>query len=173
MAPEALAPLTCTTNFRMNAPKLFFISLLLATPGKAQEAPIVTLDRALTPIVRTHFPDAQIQVTETSYVAKFGTMDFTVDARQKTGEILAKTHIEEGPNFEGFILRIELQEGRRYLGALRIPQDTPQPYWSTFLDSRTVSKDRHFFIRFSYGSRLRKEFKKAILDALPKSRPNT
>lgn len=157
----------------MNAPKLFFISLLLATPAKAQESPIVTLDRTLTPIIRTHFPEAQIQVTDTAYVAKCGTMDFTVHGSQKTGEILAKTHIEEGPNFEGFILRIELKEGRRYQGALRIPQDTPQLYWSTFLDSRTVSRDRHFFIRFSYGSRLKKEFKKAILDALPKSRPNT
>ena len=156
----------------MNTPKLVFISLLLATPGTAQETPIVTLERALTPIVRTHFPEAQIQVTETSYVAKRGTMDFTVHRRQKTGEVLAMTHIEEGPNFEGFLLRVELQEGR-YQGALRIPQEMSEPYWTTFLDSRTVSKDRHFFIRFSYGSRLKEEFKKAILDALPKSRPNS
>lgn len=159
--------------FPINAPKLFFISLLLATPATAQESPIVTLDRALTPIVRTHFPEAKIQVTDTSYVAKRGTMDFTVHRRQKTGEVLATTHIEEGPNFEGFLLRVELQEGPRYQGALRIPQDNPQPYWTTFLDSRTMSKDRHFFIRFSYGSRLKEEFKKAILDALPKSSPNS
>src|SRR5579863_2003485 len=55
----------------------------------------------LTETIRKHCPQATIEVTETGFVAKSGTMMFTLHGRWKTGEIDPKTFQEEGPNFKG------------------------------------------------------------------------
>jgi hypothetical protein len=101
--------------------------------------------------------------------AKHGTMTFTIHRRWKTGEILEQTDQTEGPNFEGFILALSVQEGK-YEGQAVVPQTLGTPYWQTYID-RPATEDGqgHYVINFSYGSRLNKEFMKELFEALPKT----
>ncbi len=137
----------------------------------AEDAALDGVQRAVAPVIRQYFPEAEVKRTDTSYIAKHGVMQFTVHGQSKTGEIAAQTHQEEGPNYRGFILDIALQDGR-YQGAAVIPQHLKRPYWTTFIDAAAVAgEDKHLWIRFSYGGRLDPEFQKALLAALPKSLP--
>jgi hypothetical protein len=140
---------------------------LLATAGFSPAAPPPDdLVKRMTEVVRTHCPDATIEATDEGFLAKSGTMKFTVHGRSKTGEISPKTHQEEGPNFRGFVLRVTLNDGP-YRGAAVVPQTLQGPYYPTEISAPAVG-DKHYLVRFSYGTRLDPEIKKAILDVLPK-----
>lgn len=149
------------------------ISTLLAvwvTAGVAQASPPPdALVRSLTAKIRQHCPEAQIEVTEQAFIAKSGTMMFTVHNRSKTGEIFPTTHQEEGPNFKGFLLQVSLQDGP-YQGAAVIPQTLQGPYFATLIDGPPTERgDQHYWVGFSYGSRLDPDLKQAILDAIPRT----
>jgi hypothetical protein len=120
----------------------------------------------LTKTIRKHCPQAKIEVTRQAFVARFGTMRFTIHGRSKTGQFDAGTYQQEGPNFKGFILRVALQEGK-YAGAAVVPQILQGPYFPTFIDALSVEQDKkHYLIRFSCGSRLDPDLKKAIFEVL-------
>src|SRR5687768_7904729 len=90
--------------------------------------------------------------------------------RGKAGEVYEQTYQEEGPNWKGFILRVELREGK-YAGAAVIPQTLQQPYFQTFIDGPNVDgADKHYFVTFSHGSRLDPKLKNAIMEAIPRTR---
>ena len=120
----------------------------------------------MTEAIRKHCPDATIETTKEGFVAKSGTMKFTVHARSKSGEIFPKTHEEEGPNFKGFVLHVSLHDGK-YMGAAVAPQTIQGPYYPTEF-SAPAAGDKHYLVHFSYGSRLDPDLKKAIQDVLPK-----
>ena len=124
------------------------------------------LNENITKIVLKHFPKADIAVNDGNFVAKQGTMVFTVHRRSKTGEVGKKTDQVEGPNYRGFILSISARDGK-YHGAAEVPQTLRRPYWQTYIDRppRKGGKS-HYVINFSYGSRLNREFMKAVLEAL-------
>lgn len=137
--------------------------------GTTATDPLATLSRSLTPVVLKYFPDAKIEITPTLYLAKLGTMAFTIHGRHMTGEISPTTHVEEGPNYKGFIIRLELREGP-YRGQAIVPQELNDVYWRTWLDVVPVAeRDQHLVIGFSYGNRLDEEFKAAIVKVLPTS----
>src|SRR5439155_23836766 len=117
---------------------------------------------------RTHCPDAKIEVTKQEFVAKVDTMMFTLHRRGKAGEVFPDTYQEEGPNWKGFILRVTLREGT-YGGAAAVPQILQEPYFATYIDAKAVKKNdaKHYFVRFSYGSRLDQDLKKAISETIP------
>jgi hypothetical protein len=146
-----------------------FLSFGFFPADAAEDSPITTLDRTLTPIIRKTFPDAKIEVTATTYQAKHGTMDFTVHRRNMAGEIFPQTDVLEGPSYKGFFLHIGLHDGL-YDGQAVMPQDLQEPYWTTFLDAPALpGKKQYFLVNFSYGSRLDKDFKQAMMEVLPKS----
>ena len=154
----------------MMIPRLFLCLIFFASPAFAEDTSIADLDRSLTPIIRKYFPDSTIQVSATEYVAKHGTMAFTVHGRSMTGEVSPTTHVTEGPNYKGFMLRIGLHDGP-YQGQAVVPQQLNELYWATFLDAAPIpGHNQHLMTGFSVGSRLNEEFKKAVLNALPKSR---
>jgi hypothetical protein len=124
----------------------------------------------LTETIRKHCPQATIEVTESGFVAKSGTMMFTLHGRWKTGEVDPKTFQQDGPNFKGFMLSLELRDGK-YDGAMVMPQTLQEPYFPTFIDAPSVEKNKYYLIRFSYGSRLDPDLKKAIFEAIPAIRP--
>ncbi len=153
----------------MNIPRFFLCLVFLASPALAEDTSIADIARSLTPIIRKYFPAATIEVSSTEYVAKHGTMAFTVHGRGMTGEVSPTTHVTEGPNYEGFMLRIGLHDGP-YRGQADIPQRLNEPYWTTFLDAAPVpDRNQHLMTGLSVGNRLNEEFKKAVLKALPKS----
>ncbi len=123
----------------------------------------------LTKTIHKHCPQAKFEVTGQEFIARVGTMMFTIHGRSKTGEVDARTFQGEGPNFKGFILRVSLHDGK-YEGAAVVPQILQGPYFPTFVDAPSVTKGKkHYEIRFSYGSRLDPGLKKAIFEVLPKT----
>jgi hypothetical protein len=146
------------------------ISVASASVGWAGAIPDELAQR-LTTAIRARCPNAQIEKSDEGFVAKDGTMLFTIHGRSKTGEVSATTHQEEGPNFRGFLLRISREDGT-YQGAAVVPQTLQQPYFQTFIDARpTDGGAAHYHIRFSFGTRLDAELKAALLEALPKEKP--
>ncbi|HEY7310080.1 MAG TPA: hypothetical protein VH643_12030 [Gemmataceae bacterium] len=134
------------------------------------EPPPDELVKALTKTIRKHCPDAKIEVTKQAFVAKYGAMMFTLHGRSKSGEFFPETHRQEGPNFKGFILHVEVHDGR-YQGAAVVPQTLQGPYFPTFLDAPAFEKgNQHYLVKFSYGSRIDPDLKKAIFEAIPKTR---
>jgi hypothetical protein len=129
------------------------------------------LERTLTPIIQKYFPDAQFSKTNTEFVAKHGTMEFLVHGGNKTGEFAPEPRREEGPNYRGFLLQIQVLDDRFPMAAA-VPQEIRHPYWTTFLDSAPLPGTKfHFLIGFSYGSRLDPVFRETIRAALPSSLP--
>lgn len=121
-------------------------------------------------LVRKHCPDAEIVQDDRKMSAKDGTMMFTIHPRLKTGEVLKKTVQVEGPNFRGFLLQFSVVEGK-YHGAAEVPQTFHDPYWQTYFDCpQTEDGDGYYRIRFSYGSRLDKDFKKAVFQVFTATR---
>ena len=150
----------------MLKPLLLLVALI--STACAADSPLGEVDQSLTEIVRRYFPDAKIERAENAYIAKHGTMEFTVHNSSKTGEFSPQAGEEEGPNFKGFILDIRVNEGP-YQGAAVVPQELRRPYWTTYITAERVpGKDKHYFIGFSYGGRLDPEFKAAIFTALKK-----
>jgi hypothetical protein len=56
-----------------------------------------------------------------------------------------------------------------YAGQAMVPQELHGPYYPTFINAPpTEDGGNHYWISFSYGSRLGPGLKQAIFDALPK-----
>ena len=126
--------------------------------------------KALSETIGKKCPEAKIEITKDAFIAKHGTMTFTLHSRAKTGEISPQTYQQEGPSFKGFILRVALEDGQ-YGGAAMVPQTLQEPYFAIFLDAPvTDDGKKHYQVHFSYGSRLDPELKKAILEAIPRTR---
>ena len=136
---------------------LAFLASVITTHA---EPPPDEMVQKLTKTIRKHCSDAKIDVTKNEFVAKYGTMIFTIHGRSKTGEINAKTYQQEGPNFKGFILRVALLDGK-YSGAASVPQTLEGPYFPTFVDAPSAENGKkHYEVRFSFGGRLDPELKK-------------
>lgn len=167
---------------RPTAPRTFHILFVVTTiffhtlpasftrKGECEAAPpSETLVRKLTDVIREKCPDAQIEVTEKEFIARHGTMQFTMHGRSKTGEVSSATFQQEGPNFKGFLLKVSQQPGP-YQGAAVVPQTLQQPYYPVYIDAAaTEDGQSHYWVTFAYGSRLDPELKKAIFETIPKS----
>jgi hypothetical protein len=123
-----------------------------------------------TETIRKQCPGAKIDVIDDTFIAKDGTMIFSVHRRSKTGEVYPELDRVEGPNFKGFMLRISLNKGK-YEGAAQVPQTLKEPYYSVYIDApSTGDRMNHYQVSFSYGSRLDADLKNAILEMIPRTR---
>jgi len=143
-------------------------SRLLAGPaGQTQVADRIRM------LVRKHFPDAVVAQDNGEFTAKHGTMVFTIHRHTMTGEVLKETDEVEGPNYKGFMISISVRDGE-YNGQAAVPQTMNERYWLTFIDGPPTEDGKgHYVISFSYGSRLNRDFMKAVFEALPKARTPT
>jgi hypothetical protein len=142
-------------------------AIVVAAGSALAEPPPDEMVQKLTKAIRTHCPDARFEVTKQEFVAKFETMTFTLHRRVKGGEVFPDTYQEEGPKVKGFILRVTMREGT-YGGAAAVPQILQEPYFATYIDAKAVENNaKHYFVHFSYGSRLDEDLKKAISEAIP------
>jgi hypothetical protein len=149
-------------------PLALVVIVVTALNAIAAELP-ESLTNKLSTTIREHCPDALIEISESGFSAKHGTMMFTVHGKSKTGEVFPQTYQEEGPNFKGFLLRVSLKEGA-YEGAAVVPQTLRGPYYPTFIDApRTENGVHHYWVRFSFGSRLDPKLRDAILNVIPKT----
>jgi hypothetical protein len=143
------------------------IVLILSVSPTFAAPPDDEVMEKITKAIRKHCPDATFATTKQAFEAKFDTMTYTLHQRGKAGEAYEKTYQEEGPKWKGFILRVELREGK-YEGAAVIPQTLQGPYYPTFIDAANVGT-KHHFVSFAYGARLDPELKKAIMEVIPKT----
>lgn len=148
---------------------LFTFLLIFDTPLLAGELPKELTDN-LVGAIKSQCPEASIEIKDGAFLAKFGTMLFTIHGHSKTGNISEKTYQQEGPNFKGFLLRISLEEGGPFQGQAMVPQTVHQVYWETYID-RPPSKDGngYYNVSFSYGSRIDNDLKQAIFSAIPRT----
>ncbi|HEX3890055.1 MAG TPA: hypothetical protein VHX90_04305 [Verrucomicrobiae bacterium] len=154
--------------------KLSILSVCILMAGlicKAEPPPDAVVQK-LTTVIHEQCPDAIIDTTNGLYIAKYGTMMFTLHSVGINGEISSKTYQAAGPNFKGFILIIGIEKGP-YQGQAVIPQELKGPYFPTFIDAPlTEDGKNHYWITFSYGGRLDPKLKEAIFKALAKQPGN-
>lgn len=115
-------------------------------------------------VIRKQCPQAAVDVRKNGFAAKYGTMQYTLHSVAMTGEVSKQTYQEEGPDYKGFMLDVSLLDGL-YQGQAAVPQTLRGPYFATYLNAMPAGA-KHYEIRFSYGSRLDPELKKAIFAAL-------
>jgi len=117
-------------------------------------------------VIKKECPDAEFEVEGDTFTAKRATMMFTLHGRWKTGEITSKTHQQEGPNYKGFLLQVTSRRGREVY-QLVTPQTMREAYWSTYINNPPTPDGKdHYWVSFSYGSRLDEKVKAAILEAI-------
>ena len=147
----------------------FALTVVAQTAGAGEPPPEAVVER-LSAEIRRLCPEARISVDGEKFVARHGTMTFTLHNRSKTGEISPETHQAEGPNYRGFILTIAREPGP-YQGAAEIPQTLDEPYFSTFINAVPTADGRgHLRIGLSYGRQIDEQLKQALLAALPTSK---
>ncbi|MBT7162848.1 MAG: hypothetical protein HN849_28905 [Victivallales bacterium] len=144
--------------------------LVVASAAPAAPAEEAELVARINQLVAEHFPDAVVAQDNGKYTAKHGTIVCTVHGRSLTGRVSAQRYEKEGPNYKGFMISISVAKGR-YDGQTSVPQTLNQLYWKTYFTCpSTRDGKRHYVIKFSFGSRLDNDFKKAVFEALPKAR---
>lgn len=117
-------------------------------------------------VIKKECPDAEFEVEGDTFTAKRATMMFTLHGRWKTGEITSKTHQQEGPNYKGFLLHVTSRRGREVY-QLVTPQTMREPYWSTYINNPPTPDGKdHYWVSFSYGSRLDEKVKAAVHEAI-------
>ena len=142
---------------------------LTASVGRGEQ-PSKELVEKLTEVIRKQCPDAEFKLEDNAFTAKHRTMTYTLHSRAKTGAVSEQTYQKEGPNYKGFLLTVTWQHGAPVTPA-RTPQTLEGPYFPPFInDSATEDGQNHYRVSFSYGRRLDKSLKEAILEALPKAR---
>ena len=98
-------------------------------------------------------PEAQLQLEEGVLIGRYQTQEFMVHNIDKTGHIAEEAHAEEGPNYQGFLLRLTIAEGP-YEGAAVLPQVLTEPYWQTYINAFPLESGKyHIFISLSFGMR--------------------
>jgi len=146
--------------------KVVLLFLFVSTVYPADEPPkAVTRDelvKRLSAIIRQHCPNADVTDVDGTFVAKQGTMVFTVHHRNRDGEYRKDLYQQEGPNHLGFLLKVKARK-EPYAGGAELPWDYRETYWRTFFDHAPGVS-----VWFHYGSRLDRKFKDAVIAAMPR-----
>ena len=112
-------------------------------------------------VIRQCDSNALVTVENGAYVYRYHTQTFKIHTVHKTGAISETAHDEEGPNVDGILMKVTLQDGP-YQGAADIPQDLKTPYWTTFINAYPVATGKHLWLGLSYGIRADKKLMEAI-----------
>lgn len=140
---------------------LLIISLLTATAAFAQAPKSDEWATKLQAVIRQHQADAVVAVEQGAYVYRYHTQAFMIHTIHKTGEVSKTAHEQVGPNVDGILLQVTLQDGP-YQGAAEIPQDLREPYWTTFLNAYPMATGKYLWMQLSYGSRADKKLIEAL-----------
>ena len=101
----------------------------------------------------------------------YDTNIFTIHAIHKTGYVSPEPHQEEGPNYDGILLELSVHAGS-YSGAADIPQEFNKPYWTTYINSRSVNHAKEYLLfSLSYGNRTNKELIIKIKESFAQESP--
>lgn len=101
-------------------------------------------------------------------VVKYKTQKFMVHSIYKTGKISEKAYETEGPSYEGFMLKVQIEDKKTIHQAV-IPQRINEIYWNTDLNHTVINNtDKQICWGLSFGVRtdkkLLEEIKNVIVD---------
>jgi hypothetical protein len=110
---------------------------------------------ALRPVLEKLDPQADIAYpgSASSLVVGYRSQPYKIHGRSMTGEVSPDAHDEIGPSFQGFVLRVHLQDKGEINQAVT-PQTIGEPYWQTYLDVTPIEgTQKQIYWALSYGSR--------------------
>ena len=134
--------------------------LVSIRPGSAEveedNPPHAALE-ALAPQLRgfldVECPDAELEINGTTLIGKHQTQEFMVHNIGMDGRIADESHPVEGPNYQGFLLRLDVVEGPLENQAV-LPQVLSEPYWQTYINAFPMEGGAvYLLISLSYGMR--------------------
>lgn len=98
-------------------------------------------------------PGAAVALAKDRLAACYHTKEFMVKEKGENGRPTGKSRQETGPDKEGFILTLRVEEGK-YKGQLRIPQVSKRKHWKTYANAYSLKgRKEHFMMHLSYGSK--------------------
>lgn len=110
---------------------------------------------ALQPVLEKLDPKADLSYSNSGRTLQvaYKSRMYKIHGRSMTGEVSPKAHDELGPSFQGFVLRVRLQQKGEVNQAVT-PQTLQKPYWRTDLDVTPLpGTQRQVFWSHSYGVR--------------------
>ncbi len=104
--------------------------------------------------------------TSKTLVVKYKTRMFMVHSGSKIGRYSEKAEEQEGPGYQGFLLKIHVQDAGTVNQAV-VPQTIREPYWWMYLDITIIDKaDKQFNWALSYGARTDQELLSIVKKAI-------
>ncbi|MBI3985517.1 MAG: hypothetical protein HY343_01240 [Lentisphaerae bacterium] len=96
---------------------------------------------------------ATIRIEGNQLILEQNTRSYLVYRSDKTGKISREPTNEIGPDSDGLLLSIAVQDGV-YAGAAETNLEIKEPYWTTYFDAYAIDKGaRHLHVNLSYGTR--------------------
>jgi hypothetical protein len=117
---------------------------------------LVKVHKCLKPVLVSLNPKPSIEYTNRgrSLAIKFRARKFMIHSGSMVGKYSLKAHETTAPAYDGFMLKVHLQEAGTVNQAV-VPQTIKQPYWITDLDVTQVSgTKKQIYWGLSYGSRM-------------------
>ncbi len=98
---------------------------------------------------------------ERTLIVAFKTRTFMVHGSSMVGERSREAHEVIGPSYEGFLVRVHLQE-QGEINQPVVPQTIREPYWNTDLNAYSLASGEQVYVVTSYGSRLDANIKRRL-----------
>jgi purine nucleosidase len=134
-----------------------------AKPDPALEAAETALRAALQELAPQ--PSFEYARASGALLVKYKTRKFMVYGMSMIGEYNQEAREEEGPQYNGFLLSIHLQEAGT-VNAPVVPQTIRRPYWQTDLDIVVCGRGKQLYWALSYGTSTSPAILKQVRDAL-------
>ena len=141
------------------------VCLLTTSMAVAQDVKSDEWQEKLQSVIRQHHTNAVVVVEHGTYFYRYHTLTFKIHTIDKIGNILGTPHDEEGPNVDGILLKVALQDGP-YQGAAKTPQDLKKSYWTTFINAYPAANGKCLWMQLSYGSKTDNKLLEAIKTCL-------
>ena len=141
------------------------VCLLTTSMAVAQDVKSDEWQEKLQSVIRQHHTNAVVVVEHGTYFYRYHSLTFKIHTIDKMGNILETPHDEEGPNVDGILLKVTLQDGP-YQGAAKTPQDLKKSYWTTFINAYPAANGKCLWMQLSYGSKTDNKLLEAIKTCL-------
>ncbi len=137
-------------------------------PNTGPAPALLKAEKALRAVLADVDPEPLFEYSEhsESLIVKYRTRKFMVHRTTKIGKHSEKAIEVEGPSYQGFLLKIHLQNAGTVNQAV-VPQTIRRPYWTMDLDVTLIrATDKQLYWALSYGSRVNKDLLKQIRHAI-------
>ncbi len=145
-----------------------FCSAHAEDPNAGPAPGLLKAEKAVRAVLADVNPEPLFEYSEhsESLVVKYRTRKFMVHSTTMTGKHSEKAIEVEGPSYQGFQLKIHLQDAGT-VNQAKVPQTIRRPYWTMDLDVTLIrATDKQLYWALSYGSRVNKDLLKQVKHAI-------